>query len=203
MLLCGMRRRARGIGISPILPPDGLRLAAFGFFWDSATGDSLDLRCGNRGPVAISSTFVASKRRNGFQVVQRKDLTEVFFRKEDALNCLAISPDEQWLAVGRAAYGAGGDLFNLSTHKRVQIIADNKHYVLGLAFSPDSQFLAMAKRPGMIQIISMSDFSTVHDLVTKADNYCLDWSPDGQLLAAVGEDKQLRLWSMPGAASLY
>lgn len=95
---------------------DDQRLAAFAPFWDTETGQQLE-RHGSRGAVACTDELFASHARSGFHVMKVVDATEVASHRDDGVQCLAISPDNQYLAVGRAAFDAGCVLINHSPPK--------------------------------------------------------------------------------------
>ena len=68
-------------------------------------------------------------------------------------------------------------------------------HVVGLAWSPDGQFLAAAAVSGPVLLFDTSTGKPVHQL--KGHGFgtaSVAWQPNGNLLASVGQDSKVRLW---------
>ena len=92
----------------------------------------------------------------------------------------------------------------------------NNNCVLKMVFSPDSKMLASCNKDGSIKLLPMphiSEEENEHHLFSVTRNHdhqslntltgfegsvnAIVFSPDGQIFAACGDDKTIRLWKMP------
>jgi WD40 repeat protein len=104
----------------------------------------------------------------------------------------------------RAAYSLDGKLMACSIAQSVIIwdaatnrvlwdyatdASTSRLYVTSVAFSPDSQQLAVAISPNRLDLVNMQDFSvTRHEYSTTEAFFSLTYSPDGKWLAAKSPD---------------
>ncbi len=73
-----------------------------------------------------------------------------------------------------------------------------------MSFTPDSQHLAVGSRNNAVYIVNVKTLAVEHKLETPDENYWVGYSPDGKVLAAVGgDDKNVRLWSVPDYKPLH
>lgn len=177
--------------------PDGRLLAVFGFFWDVQSGGKR-ATYGTRGAVSISSNRLVSRSRRGFRVRDIKFLTPLLEVKDDALPCFAISPDDQFVAIGRSAFDVGVLLYSIPDGKKVHSFPEISSWVYSIAFSPDSEEIAIACERDHIRIYRTGTWELTKTIVTKGtENYSVDYSPNGKYLAAVGTNAAIRVWSRP------
>lgn len=115
------------------------------------------------------------------------------------VSCVALSPDEKWLAVGGAdthvhIFAVGeGDL------KEVQLLKGHRGKVNAVTFAPDGVHLASCDQQRDIFVWATKDWS----VATKAwGSYhtasitCLAWNPNSDNLASGGLDQNVYVWSI-------
>lgn len=129
-----------------------------------------------------------------------------------SIGLLAISPDGKHLVSSTGAYDQEVKIWSFPEGTLLQTIK-NDQFVRGLAISPDSQLLAIGSSdiPGptgksadnAVNLWKISDGSKVATLPvganTKADIYCVTFSPDGKYLVGGGgiDSELLCVWSLP------
>lgn len=173
----------------------GKKLAGFGWFWDCPSGTQLE-RYGTRGPVVCVGNVLASECRKGFQVLDLKKAKSLLTQKEDALQCLAISPDGKQLAFGRATYGVGAKVIELSAPFNERTIPSVKSWAFSIAYSNDSKYFAISEKKVGIAIFDSESLALIDSIASpKTNNSCISFSPDGSYLTGVGENNDLRIWA--------
>ncbi len=124
-------------------------------------------------------------------------LQESVILTHDRLRCMAISPDQQMLAVG----SSDGNIYLLhcGSWKLLEVIRPaHDNSVFSLSFTRDGQYLLSGSRDAHLKMWSIYEgFSLVQDLpahwFTIND---LDVHPDGKLLATASRDKTIRIWDI-------
>ncbi len=112
---------------------------------------------------------------------------------EDAVWCVAISPNGKWIATGGADHQI--KLWNL-TGEEQQTLSGHRDWVTALAFSPDGKSLASGSHDQSVRLWRISDGETAHALEGgKSSLWCLAFSPDGHSLA-VGTHDGIRIWDL-------
>jgi eukaryotic-like serine/threonine-protein kinase len=124
-------------------------------------------------------------------------------------NCVAFSPDSQYLAAGYA--DASVILFDAIAGTEVQQLQGHTEMVNGIAFSPDGLRLASAAgyfdSPGEIKIWEVPGGEEQFTLTGHKDPvFCVTFSPDGTTLASASGDYrkrgEVKLWdSLTGQES--
>ena len=77
-------------------------------------------------------------------------------------------------------------------------IEGHSHWVLGVAFSPDGQYLASGSRDRTVKLWRVESGECTrtmegHSVCVR----CVVFSPDGQYLASGSQDNTVKLWSTP------
>ena len=116
----------------------------------------------------------------------------------------ALSPDNEWLAVGgfMATYtGSNAQevgairLYHFPTGRLAGLLKGHGSVVDSLAFSPDSRFLASGSSDKTVRVWEVSRKRAVHTLEEhKNDIYALAWFPDGKRLISGSDDHTLMIW---------
>jgi WD40 repeat protein len=128
---------------------------------------------------------------------------------------LAFSPDGKTLAV--AAANTPGDpveLWNVATHRMTgQVTTGLASRINSIAFSPDGTLLAVSaindttmqvwSTTRLTRVAAFSDTQqTAYPPQLGGGVFMVSFSPDGRLLAAVGIDGKVRIYSVPGFSPL-
>ncbi len=110
-----------------------------------------------------------------------------------------FSPDGKKLAVGNRNYKT--QIFDVKSGELLVVMT--KRMTQDTAFSPDGKILAEAYVDGSL---GLCDVQTGVPLRTAASGnkelYCVDWSPDGKLLATSGRQGNVIIWDAEDLAKL-
>lgn len=107
---------------------------------------------------------------------------------------------------GRQVIGAGkgGSLLVLdaASGKVVRKIADvNKAGIKLLSVSPDTTKVAAYGGDAVLSVWSLADGKILASKAAVAGTYAMTWTRDGKSLATAGEDKIVRVWTLPVAGT--
>jgi hypothetical protein len=107
---------------------------------------------------------------------------------------MALSPDEEWVAVAHRTHVELRPLTDLSQGRT---LPGDSSGTLTVAFSPDSKLLALGRRDGEVRVVEVADGSTVHSLEGH-DGYvtALDFTTDGLTLITAGDDRRMCFWEV-------
>jgi WD40 repeat protein len=205
--------------------PDGATLASAsddgsiglwdtrGTLLDAAVNPSTALAFSPDGATLAISTFVAGQVAVALYSMPARKLERLLPATSTA--ALAFSPDGKTLAVAPA--GAAGDpvqLWDVATGRLTgQFTTGLTSRVNSMAFSPDGTLLAVsAEQSTTMQVWSTASLARVAAFSDTQDTdyspqlgggvFTLAFSPDGRLLAVVGIDGLVRVYSVPGFAPL-
>lgn len=111
---------------------------------------------------------------------------------------LASSPDGKWLAAGSVEYGQLG-FWDLRTRKLALSFQAHQGTVLGLAFSPDSRFVATGGNDQLIHIWKTGTSNKISSFRGHLSEISsLLFTKDGRRLVSAGKDGTVRIWSSAG-----
>jgi len=117
----------------------------------------------------------------------------------DAGDRMAFSRDGKRLATANAGYFQSGQsviLWEVDSGKKLQILG-NKRQVLGMAFSPDGNLLAIGTRHGDVTLWNLKDFT--HSTLREATGdfaRSVAFSPDGRWLAVAMATQEVEIWDV-------
>jgi WD40 repeat protein len=138
-------------------------------------------------PAAISAANAASLRQ----------VSEIDFTPRELVTALAWSPDGETLAVAAGEHVLFYEAEGLQLQTSVEIDA----LTSGLAFSPDSRWLAAGSHDGKVRIFDLSAGAGNPRLANTLEAHrkgvnCVSFSPDGRELASGGNDAVARIWDV-------
>jgi len=111
--------------------------------------------------------------------------------------CLALSPDEKYLAVG--ASGGILRLYNTSNWQLLKVLPLHKDNIRSVCFSPDGKLMATGSSDNHVILTDTSNFETLEVIEGHGDTvFATLFSPDGKLFITGGKDARLRVWTVNG-----
>ena len=106
---------------------------------------------------------------------------------------MAISPDSKWLAVAEGDGSPDAILYNVQEHASKTLA--NEDVVTTLAFSPDSQNLAIAGNNKLVTVWDTSSAEKQYELEQPSGVFSVDYSPTSNVLLA-GVDGEIEIWDL-------
>ncbi len=111
-----------------------------------------------------------------------------------AINCMDISPDGKWLAIGRDR----GDviLWNIFQKKIERLISGHSSTVTDINFSPDNRLLLTTSRDKTARIWDLSDSRKLPILLDDHEDWVMTgcFDPTGTKVMTGSRDKFIRTW---------
>lgn len=132
--------------------------------------------------------------------LQKKQIQEIYLGFIHQIRGIDWSPNGRYIAVGTTAYTV--EYWAFEDDPSIQIFEGHTDFVNGVAWSPDSEYLASAGGDGQLCIWEIETASKVDCLDFDYPLLTVDWSFDGQFLAAGGIDfefaykEQLIIWEL-------
>jgi WD40 repeat protein len=156
--------------------------------FDSAQFQGADLR-----GVNLSRSWVRQADMSNAQLEGVRFGEFPYLEMDSNVWCCAYSPDGTMLAAGLDRDGV--DVYNTATWTRILRIRDTGK-VSSVAFSPDSQKIAIGGNDEMVRLLGCSSGEDVLVMEGHTDRIrSVAFSPCGMLLASAGEDESVRLWN--------
>jgi WD40 repeat protein len=174
-------------------------------FWDAHTGAKLtSIRQDNRYNMLGVSHDGLTVAAAGGDYGTRDETVDLYdsrsFKKrgaigrhEDQIGALVFSADGKWLASGSADNTAR--VWDLATARAVTLVR-RRAWIQGLAFSPDSQMLAVTTGPS-VGLYALPSGDKVHSLDRHtATVHAAAFMPSGRHLLTAGEDELVNCWDV-------
>ncbi len=138
------------------------------------------------------------------QVWRTSDGTSIFtLNHAHQVLSAAVSPDSSIAATGTCAKTLNEQctegsvwLWDLSTGRLINRLAEFPDVVESVAFSPDGSLLLAASRDGTLRVYDTSNYALAFVAAPPGGNGALALSPDGSLLATGGVKGDVRLWKV-------
>jgi WD40 repeat protein len=186
---------AQGIGFSPDSRFVGVTTSRMNDLWEIDSGSVAE-----RTPVSYPVSFSADGRRTLIEqsiVVDwhtGRKLFELHHSKDDVAVWSAFSPDGNWIAT--LGYDQTVHIWNSANGAQVgKFRIDSKFYVA--RWSPNSEYLAIAKMGGTIAILRRDGGRVVRLLKGHLDNvYDIAFHPSNTRLASCSRDGVAMLWDL-------
>ncbi|MDW8223666.1 MAG: c-type cytochrome domain-containing protein [Gemmatales bacterium] len=127
------------------------------------------------------------------------------------VTALAFNPSGSYLAVAASTPGVSGEIrlhfvppSGVPALKPDTIIEAHPEQVLGLAYSPDGQWLASCGYDRLVKLWRSPSGEAVATLKDHSDAvYAVAWAPHGKLLASAGADRAVKIWDTSSGKRLY
>ncbi len=130
------------------------------------------------------------------------DIVELATLGRGKIACSALSPDEEYLAIG-TSLGVYIYLNNLDVFSELRFIPTD-YYVRSLSFSPDSNLLALGMYHGYLEIWEFKTGNLSYEIDAHLnDIQSLDYSNNGLYLASSSIDHSFKIWSTDNYRRLF
>jgi hypothetical protein len=164
--------------------------------FDSAQFQGADLRGVNLSRSWLRQVDMSNAQLEGVQFGEFP-----YLEMESDVLCCAYSSDGSMLAAGLDSDGL--DVYSTTTWTRILRIRDTGK-VSCVAFSPDSQKIAIGGDDRMVRLVGCSSGEDVLVMEGHTDRIrSVAFSPCGMLLASAGSDQSVRLWNSKTGESRF
>lgn len=115
---------------------------------------------------------------------------------------LSFSPDSKWLAAGLGYSTNELDTFRVSDGQMLSISKPHWGTVWSCAYSPDGQYIASGGADSITSVLNSVGSQILRLGGHEGDIHSVTFSPNQALLASVGDDPRVQVWSFP-SGSVY
>lgn len=143
--------------------------------------------------LSPDNTILATAGEDGFlNLWNAEDGTPIkSFDFKSVIWDLDISPDNKWLAAGRADEKIS--LIDLDSKREQLNFNLSAGEIFTVAFSPNSKFLAMGTQNGLVTVWRVLTELSYPAAYHESDIFALEFSPNGEWLVSVGQDGTARV----------
>ena len=122
---------------------------------------------------------------------------------EGKIFAVALSPDDQLLAVGGYPLRWGIRIIDFQNGEIKALLKGHENVILGLAFSPDGNRLISGSSDKTARIWDVRSQKTIHVLKGHTERiYAVAFSPDGTLAVTGSYDDTLKLWNAKSGSQI-
>jgi WD40 repeat protein len=206
----------QGFFSSVVFSPDGKQLATSGNddainLWDifgSQNGAIKTHQEITNLAFSPSGKYLATSGSDSFVRIWNTSGKQVFAIKVNQKNItnMLFSPDGQYLAISGEGYNAHSTLnrtiaitlWNIFSNQIIEIENQQKNFINGVVFSPNSKNLATSGDDGLTRLWDTSGKQLAEFKGHQGPITSVVFSPDGKQLATTGNESIVRLWDTSG-----
>jgi len=148
--------------------------------------------------LAVGSGYLGNRGLVRLSRVSNGSTLGTLSRYAGQVEQMAFSPDGQTLATAGDWHDPGVRLWRVSDGALLHTMGDYTDPIDGLAFSPDGTSLAIASGEGL-QLWNVTNQTLSHTWTSDRMG-CVDFSPDGRILAAGTYEGEIHLYLLSGEA---
>lgn len=181
--------------------------------WDAETGVAIEIFTGHNAPItalaplpdgnlfsaAANNTAIIWNTAPEWTLARTIGSIDDPGQLIDRVTALDFSPDGKLLATGSGEPSRSGQvkIWNPATGELIRELKDpHSDTVLGLEFSPDSQFIASSGADRFAKVFQVSDGKFIRAFEGHTHHVLgVSWRADGRLLATAGADNVIKVWN--------